>query len=112
MKYSDEQRLEKIIEKTEALLQYIDKNGITEEIISSEEPVQWAITTPLYNIGEHAHNLSQSFKDAHSEIPWMKISGMRHRLVHDYEDTDWTIVCKTVFDVLPKFLDELKKIRI
>ena len=54
MKYSDEQRLSKIIEKTEALLLYIEKNGITEDIISSEEPVQWAITTPLYNIGEHA----------------------------------------------------------
>ena len=112
MKYSDEQRLSKIIEKTEALLLYIEKNVITEEIISSEEPVQWSITTPLYNIGEHAYNLSQGFKDAHPEIPWMKISGMRHRLVHDYEDTDWTIVCKTVFDVLPEFLEQLKYLKL
>ena len=111
MKYSDMQRLDKIIEKTEALLNYIRTYEITEERILSEEPVQWAITTPLYNIGEQAYNLSADFKSRYPDIPWIKIAGMRHRLVHDYEDTNWLIVSKTIFEVLPDFLNKIRKIK-
>ena len=42
---------------------------ITPDVIFEKEPVQWAITTPLYNIGEHAANLSDGFREAHSNIP-------------------------------------------
>lgn len=110
MRYSDAQRIEKIIEKTEALLRYIDEFGITREQLMSEEHVQWAVTTPLYNIGEHAYGLSDEFRAKHDDIPWAKISGLRHRLVHDYEDTNWSIICATVFEVLPGFLEKVRKI--
>ena len=111
MKYSDEQRIRKIIEKTESLLAYIEKLKITREQIIAEEYVQWAITTPLYNIGEHAYYLSDEFRQEHDDIPWSKISGLRHRLVHDYEGTNWAIISTTIFDILPKFLAEIKKIQ-
>ena len=31
----------------------------------------------------------------------------RHRLVHDYEDTNWSIICDIIFDVLPEFQKQL-----
>lgn len=62
MKYSDQQRIEKMRETTEKLLRYVEKENITPEIIFAEEAVQWTVTTPLYNIGEHAANLSEDFK--------------------------------------------------
>ena len=40
------------------LLGYIRENHISEEQILSDYAVQWTITTPLYNIGEHTYNLS------------------------------------------------------
>ena len=43
-----------------------------------------------------------------SEIPWIKIAGLQHRLVHHYEDTRWIVICAIIFDVLPKFLEEIK----
>ena len=46
MKYSDEQRVAKIRETTEKLLSYIRREQITPERIFSEEPIQWAVTTP------------------------------------------------------------------
>ncbi len=110
MKYTDEQRIEKIIEKTEKLLHYIDDNSITEEDVLSNETVRWTITTPLYNIGEHAYMLSDEYKEEHSHIPWAKISGLRHRLVHDYEDTNWEIINNIIFNILPDFLEEVKKL--
>ena len=110
MKYSDQQRVEKIRETTEELLDYVRTEHITPDVIFEKEPVQWAITTPLYNIGEHAANLSDGFRDAHPNIPWIKIAGLRHRLVHHYEDTNWTVICTILFDILPGFLEELKKL--
>ena len=43
-------------------------------------------------------------------IPWAKIAGLRHRLVHDYDDTNWTLICAIIFDVLPGFLQDLKNL--
>ena len=108
MKYSDQQRIEKIRETTEKLLSYVQKEHITPEKICREEPVQWAVTTPLYNIGEHVYHLSESFKAAHPDIPWVKIAGLRHRLIHHYEDTNWIVICAIIFDILPEFLEQLK----
>jgi len=108
MKYTDEQRVEKIRSTTERLLAYLHDESITAEQVLSEEPVRWAITTPLYNIGEHVYNLSDEFKQSHSNIPWAKISGLRHRLVHDYDNTNWGLICTILFEVLPKFLVDLK----
>ena len=107
MKYSDQQRIQKIRETTEKLLAYIQRENITPEKIFHEEPIQWAVTTPLYNIGEHVSNLTDAFKQDHPEIPWIKIAGLCHRLVHHYEDTNWTVICAIIYDVLPQFLVEL-----
>lgn len=110
MKYSDDQRIEKMLETTQKLLAYLQREGITQEIILAQEPVRWAITTPLYNIGEQAYQLSDEFKAAHPEAPWAKISGLRHRLVHDYENTNWNLICSILYDVLPSFLDVLERL--
>ena len=110
MKYSDEQRIAKICETTEKLLNFVAKEQITSERIFEEEPIQWAVTTPLYNIGEHVANLSDEFKRSHAEIPWVKIPGLRHRLVHHYEDTNWTVICAIIYDILPTFLEDLKRL--
>lgn len=108
MKYTDEQRLEKIRSTTEKLLAFLQDESITAEQVMSEETVRWTITTPLYNIGEQVYNLSDDFKQRHNQIPWAKISGLQHRLVHDYENTNWTLICAILFEELPGFLTDLQ----
>jgi len=111
VKYSDGQRIKKMLETTNKLLAYLESEQISSEVILSQEPVRWAITTPLYNIGEHAYQLSDEFKAVHPEAPWAKISGLRHRLVHDYENTNWSLICSILFDVLPDFRVVLQDIQ-
>ncbi len=110
MKYSDEQRIEKIRTTTEKLLSYLSDSGITPEMVMAQEPIRWAITTPLYNIGDHVYNLSDEYKAAHCSIPWAKISGLRHRLVHDYDNTNWSLICSIIFEVLPQFYREIESL--
>ena len=94
---------------TGKLLDFLKGESITAETVLTREPVRWAITTPLYNIGEQAYNLSDGFKEQHNDIPWAKISGLRHRLVHDYDNTNWTLICAILFDVLPAFYEDIEK---
>ena len=108
MKYSDEQRIAKMRETSEKLLAFLKDKNVTPEQFLADETLRWTVTTPLYNIGEHAYQLSDSFKDAHPDIPWVKIAGLRHRLVHDYEGTNWNIIITVLFDVLPEFLNQLQ----
>ena len=74
-------------------------------------PLQWLVTTPLYNIGEHIYYLSDDYKKAHEEISWSMISGLRHRLVHDYDGTNWNIIAIIVFEELPILIAELEKLK-
>ena len=62
MKYSDEQRLQKILENAEKLIEYLSEHKVTKENLLNDYALQWLVTTPLYNIGEHVYNLSDEYK--------------------------------------------------
>ena len=38
------------------------------------------------------------------------ISGLRHRLVHDYEGTNWQFIVEVVFEDIPALLVQLEKL--
>ena len=107
MKQSDQQRINKIYEYASRLNQYIQENNITREALLKDFALQWLVTTPLYNIGEHAYNLSSEYKSMHNEIPWSMIAGLRHRLVHDYDGTNWNVIVDVVFEEIPILLSQL-----
>lgn len=108
MKYSDEQRIQKIYENAEKLMNYINEHGITKDALLNDYALQWLVTTPLYNIGEHVYNLSDEYKSAHSDIQWFMIVGLRHRLVHDYDGTNWNIIADVIFEELPILIKQIK----
>ena len=110
MKYSDLQRVEKIAETTRKLLDYLDSNHITPDMVLEQEPLRWTIATPLHNIGEHAYQISDEFRSVHPAVPWSKIAGLRHRLVHDYESTNWKLICSILYNVLPDFQKQIEAI--
>lgn len=112
MKYSDNQRICKILEYSKKLSDYIEQNGVTKEELVQDYALQWLVTTPLYNIGEHVYALSSEYKANHNDIPWTMISGLRHRLVHDYDGTNWNIIADVVFGELPKLIIQLENIEI
>ena len=76
------------------LLRYLSQQHITPEQVLNDYTIQWTITTPLYNIGEHTYYISKEMKFANPDIPWSQVPGLRHRLVHNYDDTNWSIIDK------------------
>ena len=110
MKYTDKDRLVRILAKGNELTKYISDNSITREDLLNTVSLQWLVTTPLYNIGEHVYYLSDEFKKEHDDVSWNMISGLRHRLVHDYDGTNWNIICDVVFDELPILLKQVESL--
>lgn len=110
MKYSDQQRIQKIYEKAVTLREYIVSHQIKKEDLLTEISLQWLVTTPLYNIGEQVYKLSNEYKEVHNEIQWAMIAGLRHRLIHDYDGTNWSIIADVVFEELPVLIGQLEKL--
>lgn len=110
MKKSDVYRLSRIIELGDLLERTLLEDEITAESLARNYKQQWLVSTPLYNIGEQAYCLSSEFKDAHPEIEWRGIAGLRHRLVHDYEGTNWNVIASVLFDELPLLIKRAKMI--
>lgn len=79
-------------------------------MLLNDEFSQWAVTTPLYNIGEQVYQLSKEIKERFSKIPWNVVSGLRHRLVHDYEEINWSIIVDVVFNEMDMFVEAVKQI--
>ena len=66
--------------------------------------VQWDLTV----IGEASARISPDTKDAHPEIPWAQMIGMRNRIVHRYFAVDLDIVWSVVREDLPVLIDRVR----
>ena len=108
MKFSDEKRIEKILDYAEFIVWYVSDNKIDRQTIEDNRIIQFTITTPLYNIGEHAYRLTSEYKEKTAHIQWNLIAGLRHRLVHDYDGTNWAVVWDIVQNELPELIKQLK----
>ena len=53
------------------------------------------------DICEAARRVSEEMKEAHPEIPWLMMIGMRNRVIHMYAGVDMDLVWVTVRDDLP-----------
>ena len=110
MKKSDQERLKKIISTWEKLSAQMKERKITSEQLLNDEFSQWAVTTPLYNIGEQVYQLTDELKKSYPDQPWSMVAGLRHRLVHDYDGTNWSIIVEVVFEDMELFVEGVKQI--
>ena len=110
MKKSDTERIKKIISTWQALKSQISQHGISREQLLNDEFSQWAVTTPLYNIGEQVYKISDETKQENPEIIWSVVSGLRHRLVHDYDGINWSIIVEVIFDERDDFIQSVEKL--
>ncbi|MFO7742528.1 MAG: DUF86 domain-containing protein [Anaerolineae bacterium] len=78
--------------------------GMTWEAFVESELHQNAIIRLLEVLGEAAAHVSQPTREAHPEIPWAEMVGMRHRLIHEYFRVDLRVVWETVRRDLPDLI--------
>jgi len=84
--------------------------GVRREEFDEDENLRLALAHLLQTIGEAARRVSRSFQEAHTEIPWAGIVGMRHKVVHDYMDVDEDVVWKTAVEEIPPLFAALERL--
>lgn len=63
--------------------------------------IQDAIIRELQIVGEAAGRITRELTTYRPEIPWAEITGLRHKLVHDYFVVDLRIVWQTATEDVP-----------
>ena len=87
-----------ILEAIELIEKYASKGRAAFE---QDEMIQTWFLWHVQIIGEASRALSDNIRESYPEIPWAKIIGMRHILVHNYFEIDLPIVWNTVELELP-----------
>ena len=82
--------------------------GLDEPAFLSSDLYQSAVIRKLEVMGEAAGKVSMAFCAAHPEIPWAQMTGLRHRLIHDYGDVRLDIVWRVVRETLPGLIATLR----
>ena len=101
-------RAERDIEQLNVILRYCDRLGEalsrfgeSYEAFSADTVFQDSCSLCIIQIGEAVHRLSADFIDAHPEIDWRRVYGMRCHLVHGYEMFDAEIVWDALERCIP-----------
>lgn len=75
--------------------------GLTRERFEQDENLRLALLHLVQILGEAARCVSENGRTAHPEIEWRAITGMRHRIVHDYMEVDEEILFNVVTRDVP-----------
>lgn len=85
-------------------------SGISENEFRNSLLHQDAIIRRLEIVGEAAGRVSDVGRAQHPNIEWRKITGMRHRLAHDYRNVDLDIVWAVVTTEIPVLIRYLERV--
>ena len=84
--------------------------GIQSKTFQESELLQDAVVRALEIVGEAAGHISEEFREAHPEIAWHKMIGMRNRLIHEYFRVNYGAVWDTIKNDLPDLIEILEEL--
>ncbi len=85
-------------------------DGLTFETFDRNRMAQLAILKAVEIVGEAASRIGTETRDAHPEIPWGDIVGMRNRLVHEYFNVNLARVWEAVERDIPRLIPQLESL--
>ncbi|RJG19028.1 HepT-like ribonuclease domain-containing protein [Massilia cavernae] len=88
--------------------------GLVKDDFLKDKRTQQAVIMSLIIIGEAATKVMDvyaEFTQAHPEVPWRSMRGMRNRIAHGYFDINLDVVWDTVQTALPELLKQLSAVR-
>jgi uncharacterized protein with HEPN domain len=104
----DAVRLHDMLDAAQAAVRVLGDRSAEE--LEQTEVLALAVPHAVEIVGEAAGRVSRSFCEAHPEIPWSEVTGMRHRIVHDYFAVDYQRLWDTVRGDLPPLIAQLQRI--
>ena len=107
----DRQILQHIIRYADEIDETISNFGNDESLFREKHWYRNAVSMAILQIGELANALTNELRDAHQEIPWRAVIGMRNRFAHSYGNmnlhTVWLTAIESVAGLREKCQDIL-----
>ena len=107
-KRADTAALTDIVEAITRIQRYVGQASLAEFLEKLE--TQDAVVRNFEVIGEAVKNLSDSLRKRHQHVEWVKIAGMRDRLIHHYFSVDWDVLWNAMRDNLPQLKEQVERI--
>jgi uncharacterized protein with HEPN domain len=108
MKRDDTVYLLHILDAIDLIEEYT--RGMSENEFFANSMAHDAVIRQLEIIGEAARNVSDEFQEKHHTLPWMKMIGIRNKIIHEYFNVNYAIVWDTAKDDLPSLKKLIKKL--
>lgn len=110
-----DERLKKSLHRilSAALLAESYVESLSKEDFLEDSKTKDAVCMNIVVIGENSAKLlelhGEELTVGYADIPWKAMRGMRHRMAHGYEETDFDMVWDTVKTYIPELIDSLRK---
>ena len=82
---------------------------VSREDFVSDRKLQLAVMYLVQIVGEAASRTSDATRTAMPSLPWPRIVGMRHHLVHGYGDIEVALIWDVVEHDLPELIATLEQ---
>lgn len=106
MNTRDRQICDKLLSEIAILKEML--GGVSRGAFLEDERTSRAVCMTLINIGELVKNITDELRDAHPEIPWRAIAGLRDITAHKYQTLRMEDVYNTCVEDVPVFEAQLK----
>ncbi|MEI6426843.1 MAG: DUF86 domain-containing protein [Pseudanabaena sp. ELA607] len=81
--------------------------GMDRDDFTGDRTKQLAVLYEIAVLGEAVKRLSMEFREAHPEIPWKEIAGMRDKVIHQYDRVKVSVVWQAVKIDVPTLLESI-----
>lgn len=78
--------------------------------LDSDRMLNLSLVRLLEIVGEAANRIPREVQQKAVQIPWPEIIGLRHRLIHGYDQVDFDVLWQIVARDLPRLVPELEKL--
>lgn len=105
---SGRERIQDILDAVTEIQTFVA--GMTRDQFLGDARTLKAVVADLVIIGEAARHVPDDVIQAHGDLPWPLMRGMRNRIVHGYYQVDVAIVWDTCQSDLTSLIEPLNKI--